>query len=114
MATGRVYLNVYGDGTAYTDAVPPLVDGESFKIYSTPFPGATLDDIRLWDSYDQSIAITPSEELTVIYRSAYRNIYADIYFSGSPEPPGPGPTPTPILKQFPWLIAKIAQDWRFR
>ena len=112
MATGRVYLNVFGDGTAYTDAVPPLVDGESFKIYSTPYPGATLDDIKLWDSYDQSIAITPSEELTVIYRSVYKNIYADIYFSGSPEPPGPGPTPTPIFKKFPWLLAKVAQNWR--
>lgn len=112
MATGRVYLSVHGDGSAYTDAVPPLVDGESFKIYSTPNIGATLDDIRLWTSYDESIATEIAEKITVIYRSAYKNIYADIYFSGSPEPPGPGPSPTPILKKFPWLLAKVAQDWR--
>ena len=112
MATGRVYLNVFGDGTAYTDAVPPLVDGESFKIYSTPYAGATLDDIRLWTSYDESIATEVAEEITVIYRSAYKNIYVEIYFSGAPEPPGPGPTPTPIFKKFPWLLAKVAQDWR--
>ena len=72
----------------------------------------TLEDIKLWTSYDESIATEVAEEITVIYRSAYRNIYAEIYFSGSPEPPGPGPTPTPIFKKFPWLLAKVAQNWR--
>lgn len=106
----QVYISVYGDGTAYTDAVPPLVDGESFKIFSTPFEGATLEDIKLWTSYDESIATEVAEEITVIYRSAYRNIYAEIYFSGAPVPPEPEP-PTPS-KKYPWLIAKAAKEWR--
>lgn len=107
---GYVYLNIHGDGTAYTDAVPPLVDGEQFTIYSTPFEGASLEDIRLWTSYDEAIAVDPSEELTVTYRRAYGNIYADIYFSGTPVPPEP--EPPKFWEKFPWLLAKAAKEWR--
>ena len=110
MAYGNVYLNVYGDGTAYTDAVPPLVDGEEFTIYSTPYAGATLEDIRVWTSFDEAIAITVSEEVTLTYRSAWRNVYVDIYFSGAPVPPEP--EPPKIFKKFPWLLAKVANEWR--
>lgn len=110
MAYGNVYLSVYGDGTAYTDAVPPLVDGEEFTIYSTPYAGATLEDIRIWNSFDEAIAITVGEEVTLAYRSAWRNVYVDIYFSGAPVPPEP--EPPKFFKKFPWLLAKAAQEWR--
>lgn len=110
MAYGNVYLSVYGDGTAYTDAVPPLVDGEEFTIYSTPYAGATLEDIRVWNSFDEAIAITVSEEVTLTYRSTWRNVYVDIYFSGAPVPPEP--EPPKIFKKFPWLLAKVADEWR--
>lgn len=110
MATGgRVYLQVYGDGTARTDAVPPLVDGEEFTVYCTPFDGATLDDVRVWTSYDEPIAITVGEEITLTYRSSWRSVYFQIYFSGS-EPPEP--EPPSFVSKFPWLIAKAAQNWR--
>ena len=109
MAYGRVYLNVYGDGSAYTDAVPPLVDGESFTIYSTPYAGATLDDVRVWTSFDEAIAITVSEEITLTYSSSWRNIYVDIYFSGAPIPP---PEPPKFIKKFPRLLAKASNNWR--
>jgi hypothetical protein len=110
MAYGNVYLSVYGDGTAYTDAVPPLVNGEDFTIYSTPDAGATLEDIRVWTSFDEAIAITVSEEVTLTYRSEWRNVYVDVYFSGAPIPPEP--EPPKIFKKFPWLLAKAANEWR--
>ena len=109
---GRVYISTYGDGYAYVIPSYDLSDGEEFTIYSVPYEGASFEDIRLWTSYDESIAITPSEEVTLEYSSAWRNVYADVYFSGAPVPPEP--EPPNIFQKFPWLIAKIAQDWRFR
>ena len=110
MAVGYVYLSVYGDGTAYTDAVPPLVEGETFHIYSTPFPDATLEDIRVWTSFDEAIAITVGQEVELAYRSAWRNVYVDVYFSGAPIPPEP--EPPKFFTKFPWLLAKAANEWR--
>ena len=107
---GRVYIKVSGDGAAYTDAAPPLVDGEEFTIYCTPFYGATLEDVRVWTSYDESIAIEVSEEITLTYRSAWRNVYADVYFSGAPVPPEP--EPHKFVEKYPWLLAKVAKEWR--
>lgn len=107
---GKVFISTHGDGTAYVVPTYDLSDGEEFTIYSIPFEGASLDDILLWTSYDESIAITPSEELTVEYNSAWRNVYADIYFSGAPVPPEP--EPPSVLTKFPWLIAKAANRWR--
>lgn len=98
----NVFLNVSGDGTAYTDALPPLVDGEEIIIYCTPDPGATLDDVRVWDSYDQSIAITVSQEIHIIYNEVWRSLYVDVYFSGVPIPPPEPPTPA---RKYPWLFA---------
>ena len=109
---GRVYISTYGDGYAYVIPSYELSDGEEFTIYSVPYEGASFEDIRLWTSYDESIAITPSEEVTLEFSSAWRNVYAEVYFSGAPVPPEPDPPN--IFKKFPWLIAKIAQDWRFR
>ncbi len=98
----NVFLNVIGDGTATTNVVPPLVDGEEIIIYCTPDPGATLDDVRVWDSHDYSIAVTVSPEIHIIYDESWNNLYVDIYFSGAPIPPPEPPTPA---RKYPWLFA---------
>lgn len=97
-----VFLNVRGDGTASTNVLPPLVDGEEIIIYCTPYPGATLDDVRVWDSYDRSIAITVSQEIHLTYNRVWNNLYVDIYFSGAPIPP---PQPPQPARKYPWLFA---------
>ena len=104
-----VYLNVSGDGTAYTNAVPPLVDGEEIIIYCTPYAGATLQDVRVWTSYDESVAISVSTEIHLTYQSIWNSLYVDVYFSGAPIPPPEPPSPA---RKYPWLIAKAAQEWR--
>ena len=106
---GRIYVNVYGDGTCY--AIPTTVTNlETFTIYAYPFEGASLEDLRAWTSYDESIAISVVEEQTLTYRTEWRNVYIDAYFSGAPVPPEP--EPPKIFKKFPWLLAKVAQNWR--
>ena len=102
----QVFLNVSGDGTAYTDAVPPLVNGETFTIYCIPYDGATLEDVRVWTSYDEAIAIAVSEEITLTYKSAWGNVYVEVYFSGAPEPPS-------VVVKFPWLF-KQKEFWRMK
>ena len=106
----QVFLNVSGDGTATTNAVPPLVNGEEIIIYCTPFAGATLDDVRVWTSYDESVAISVSEEIHIIYQSAWRNLYVDVYFSGAPIPP---PEPPKFVDKYPWLLFK-KDFWRMQ
>ncbi len=98
----EVFLNVRGNGTASTDAMPPMVQGERFTITFVPDPGESLLDVKAFDSYDYAVALPPivNNQLTMTWQSRWRNLYVDIYFSGS-EPPGPGPTP----KQYPlWLL----------
>ena len=104
-----VYISVSGDGTATTNAVPPLVDGEEIIIYCTPNPGATLDDVRIWTSYDEAIAILVSQEIHLTYQAAWRSLYVEVYFSGAPIPP---PEPPSFASMFPWLLAKAARNWR--
>ena len=100
----RVYFNVRGEGTGY--CIPQdLIEGEEFTIYCVPFEDSELLDVKLWTSDDQSIAITPGPEITLTYQSIYRNIYADIYFTGSE------PQPEPLFR-YPWLLAKVARKWR--
>lgn len=106
----RIFFSVYGDGTASTNAVPPLVDGEEIIIYCNPYPGATLDDVRVWTSYDESVAISVSTEIHLTYRRIWNNLYVDVYFSGAPIPP---PEPPKPIKKWPWLFAKAAQQWRY-
>ena len=106
----RVYINISGDGYAYTDAVPPLVNGEQFTIYSVPYDGATLDDVRVWTSYDEAIAILVSTEITLTYNSAWNNVYVDVYFSGAPIPP---PEPPKFVDKYPWLLFK-KDFWRMQ
>ena len=96
----EVLLNIFGNGTATTDALPPMVDGEQFTITFTPDPGEELLDVRAFDSHDYAVALAPviNNELTMNFRSAWGNLYVDIYFSGSTPPPGPS---------FPyWILLK--------
>lgn len=99
----EVFLSVHGNGTATTDALPPMVDGEPFTITLIPDPGESVDSVRAFDSHDYSVAL-PSPVNNVIsatFRSGWGNLYVDIYFTGS-TPPGPGPGPG----SFPfWLLA---------
>lgn len=103
---GKVFLNVSGDGSAYCvpAAGTELADGERFEIYSVPFSGADLEDIRAFDSHDYSVAIPVGEHIVMAFRSGWGNLYVDIYFSGSPEPPSPGGR-IPI-----WLLKKAADN----
>lgn len=97
----EVFLNVHGNGMASTDALPPMVDGEPFTITLTPDPGESVDSVRAYDSHDYAVAV-PSPIDNVIYmnfRTAWGNLYVDIYFTGS-TPPGPGPGDFPF-----WLLA---------
>lgn len=104
---GKVFLNPMGDGSAYCipAAGTELANNERFEIYSIPFSGATLDDIRAYDSHDYAVAILKGEHIVMPFNSAWGNLYVDIYFSNSPTPPTP-PTPT---GGFLWLWLKIAK-----
>lgn len=99
---GKVFLNVSGDGSAYCvpAAGTELADGERFEIYSVPFSGADLEDIRAFDSHDYSVAIPVADHIVMQFRSGWGNLYVDIYFTGSPEPPSPvGRIPIWLLKK---------------
>ena len=107
---GKVFLNVMGDGRAR--CVPPageeMVNNEPFTIYFTPESGATLDDVRAFDSHDYAVALPAISDntLTMAFRSVWGNLYVDIYFSGSPQPPSPvGSIPI-------WLLKKAADNSR--
>ena len=107
---GKVFLNVMGNGSAV--CVPPageeMVNNEPFTIYFTPDGSATLDDVRAFDSHDYSVALPAiiNNTLTMAFRSGWGNLYVDIYFSGSPQPPSPvGRIPI-------WLLKKAADNNR--
>lgn len=104
---GKVFINVFGDG--HVNCVPPageeLVNGESFTMTFVPDGGATIDDVRAFDSHDYSVALPAldmNNSITMNFRSGWGNLYVDAYFSGSPTPPGPGGS-MPI-----WLMKKAA------
>ena len=101
---GKIFLNVFGDGSAV--CVPPageeMVNNEPFTIYFTPDGGASLDSVRAFDSHDYSVALPAivDNQLSMNFRSGWGNLYVDIYFSGSPEPPSPvGSVPIWLLKR---------------
>lgn len=100
----EVFLNVMGNGTATCDATPPMVEGERFTIRFNPDPGSVLDDVRAFDSYDYSVALPPvvNNQITMIWRSVWNNLYVDIYFTGSPTPPPPATLPY-------WLFFKMKE-----
>lgn len=98
----EVFLNVFGNGIATTDAIPPMVEGEEFTITFTPDAGESLLDVRAFDSYDYPVALPQvvDDEITMNWRNIWGNLYIDIYFSGS-IPPEPS---LPI-----WLLFKIGK-----
>ena len=105
---GKVFLNPQGDGSAY--AIPAagteLVNNEQFEIHFVPDGGATLDAVRAFDSHDYSVALpaVSNNMISMNFRSAWGNLYVDIYFSNSPTPP-----PTPPTGSVPiWLLKKAA------
>lgn len=102
----RIFINVSGDGTASVD-YPQITEGMSFTLTCTPFDGATLEDIRMWTSYDEAIACAVTPVQTIAYQSVWKNVYIDVYFSGAPVPPEPEP-PFHLW----WLIGKAAKRWR--
>ena len=103
----EVFLNVFGNGYATTDALPPMVEGETFTIHFYPDPGESLLNVQAFDSHDYSVALPPvvDNEITMNFRSGWGNLYVDIYFSGS-TPPQP-PTNVPI-----WLLMKMGENNR--
>lgn len=106
----RVYVNTTGDGAAYVDNYT-VTEGMDFTLTCIPDTGATLDDIRMWTSYDESIACQVIPVQTITYQSIWKNVYIDVYFSGAPVPPSP--EPPRAIKKFPWLFAnKSSNRWR--
>lgn len=98
---GKIFLNNMGNGSTY--CAPPfgidLSNNEQFTIYFAPDGGATLDDVRAYDSYDFPIALpaVSNNMISMTFRSAWGNMYLDVYYSGSPTPPPPQPTHFDIL-----------------
>lgn len=94
----EVFLSDHGNGYSTTDALPPMVDGETFTMYFHPDPDEELLDVRAFDSHDFSVALPPvvNDEITMQFRSAWGNLYVDVYYSGS--------TPPPPIQKFPFYI----------
>lgn len=108
---GRIFINVSGDGTCY--AIPNTVTNlETFTLYAIPFEGATLEDLRAWTSFDESIAISVTQEQQITYRTEWRNVYIDAYFSGGVTPVDPEP-PT-VFDKYLWLLFKMKKNRRQR
>ena len=103
----QIYFNVFGNGAYWTDANPPMVDGEWFTVRFIPDPDCELLQVNAFDSYDYSIALPPilNNEISMQWRSSWGNMYMDIYFTGS-TPPEP---PTPTSGKF-WLIMAIKKN----
>ena len=100
----EVFLNIFGNGIASTDALPPMVDGEPFTITFTPDPGEDLLYVKAFDSHDYAVALPPvvNDEIHMNFRSGWGNLYVDIYFSGSTPPPTPS---------FPFYILLTQNKW---
>lgn len=100
-----VYISDHGNGYTTSDAVPPLVDGEYFTLHFYPDGGQELLDVRAYDSHDYSVALPPvvDNELSMAFRSAWGNLYVDVYYSGSTPPPPEPSTPW-------WLIIAMKKN----
>lgn len=103
-----VFINDHGNGYTTSDALPPLVEGEVVTLTFYPDPGEELEDVRAFDSHDYSVALPPvvGNQMSITFRSAWNNLYVDVYYSGSTPPP------TPTLNM--WLVAVIAKIKRKR
>lgn len=102
----QIYFNVFGNGTYWTDANPPMVDGEWFTVRFIPDGGAELLTVQAYDSHDYAIALPPivNNEISMQFRTSWGNMYMDIYFSGS-TPPEPPTSRTPW-----WLIIGLKKN----
>lgn len=102
----QIYFNVSGNGSYWTDALPPMVDGEWFTVRFIPDPDCELLQVNAFDSYDYPIALPPilNNEISMQWRSSWGNMYMDIYFTGSTPPP-----PTPTGGNF-WLIMAMKKN----
>lgn len=102
----QIFFNVFGNGTYWTDANPPMVDGEWFTVRFIPDGDAELLTVQAYDSYDYGIALPPivDNELSMQFRTIWGNMYMDIYFSGS-TPPEP-----PALRKPWWLIMGLKKN----
>lgn len=100
-----VYLNDHGNGYTTTDATPPLVDGEVFTVHFYPDAGQELLDVRAFDSHDYSVALPPvvNNSFSMPFRSAWGNLYIDVYYSGSTPPPPEPRTPW-------WLVIAMKKN----
>lgn len=87
----QVFLNDFGNGYTTTDALPPLVEGETFTITFHPDAGEELLTVIAADSYDYNVALPEvvNNEITMQFRTFWGNLYVESYYSGStpPEPP---------------------------
>ena len=99
-----------GNGYAYT-SVKFITYGLDFTIYAIPYENETLEDLIMTDQWDNQIAISLTEEQTISYDANWGNIYIFARFSEN-EPIPDNPPQPPLWYKFPWLIAKVAQQWR--
>lgn len=102
----EVFINDHGNGYTTSDALSPMVDGETFTLHFYPDAGETLNDVRAFDSYDAPVALPPivNDTLTMQFRTAWGNLYVDVYYSGS-TPPEP-----PTEKSLLWLIIAMKKN----
>lgn len=103
----EVFLNDHGNGFTSCDALPPMVEGETFTIYFHPDAGAELVRVIATDSHDYPVALPSvvNNEITMQFRSAWGSLYVESYYSGS-VPPEP-PTPTSSLL---WLLMGLKKN----
>lgn len=103
-----VYISDHGNGYTTSDAVPPLVDGEYFTLHFYPDGGQELLDVRAYDSHDYAVALPPvvNNEISMQFRSAWGNLYVDVYYSGSTPPEPPTPTGRGLL----WLLMAMKKN----
>lgn len=106
----QIFVNVsQGNGYAYVDKPYPY-DGATVTLTCVPAEGESLIDIKATDSWDNPIALAPTQEVqSFTFDNDWRNMYIEVKFSGTtpPEPPEP-----PVYTRLLWLLIKAANDWR--
>ena len=105
----QVFVQSFGDGFCYVDNEAPT-EGEDITITCVPYGVSDLEEVQAWTSYDEPIALDPQATTqTITYRSAWRNVYIEAYFTGST----PDPDPPKFVDKFPWLL-KQREFWRMK
>ena len=94
---GQIFMSVSGNGHAYVTNYNPS-DGDRVFLHCMPDSGEILQNIIATDSWDNPIALYPDAlDQSFIFRDAWRNMYIEVYFSGSQPPHPPGPQVPPWL-----------------